>query len=231
MPTAEYYQAIKLLNDKCDKDWKIAITMLTAEELLFVRRAMGGKQNLINEFSDIVFTKVKNGFKYDGKIWKYANRFNDIIVSEKGDILQVIRVVEDEPKYLRLIVKFKNLIFDKNGCLQFCHNQSHYKLHTTVYEAFKGPAEGRIWFKNNDMMDCRLTNLTKYKDLSAQEKPKKKPTHIGPVPVEQHRLYKHKDEILQMRNEQELPFSVIGRRYRVSGPTIKNFIIKLEQED
>lgn len=58
---------------------------------------------------------------------------------------------------------------------------------------------------------------------------KKKATHTGPMPVEQHRLYKHKDEILQMRNEQELPFSVIGRRYNVSGTTIKNFLVKLQQ--
>ena len=111
--------------------------------------------------------------------------------------------------------------------MSYSHNSCNYKLHITIYEAFKGPTKERIGFKNSDLMDCRLANLIKYKD---RPKPKK-PTHTGPMPVEQHRLYKHKDEILQMRNEQELPFSVIGRRYHVSGPTIKNFIIKLEQED
>lgn len=225
MPSVEYYQAIKLLNDKCDKDWKIAVTMLTDEELYFVRRAMGGNYNLGNEFTSIHFMKYRDGFKFEGKFWKYAYRFNDIIVSEQADIIQVIRVVEENSKSLIVIAKHKNLLFDKNSCLQFCHNQSHYKLHTTVYEAFKGPAEGRIGFKNSDLMDCKLANLIKYK-----ERPKpKKPTHTGPMPVEQHKLYKHKDEILQMRNEQELPFSVIGRRYHVSGPTIKNFLVKLQQ--
>lgn len=225
MPSVEYYQAIKLLNDKCDKDWKIAVTMLTDEELYFVRRAMGGNYNLGNEFTSIHFMKFRDGFKYEGKFWKYAYRFNDIIVSEQADIIQVIRVVEENSKSLIVIAKHKNLLFDKNSCLQFCHNQSHYKLHTTVYEAFKGPTEGRIWFKNSDLMDCGLANLIKYK-----ERPKpKEPTHTGPMPVEQHKLYKYKDEILQMRNEQELPFSVIGRRYHVSGPTIKNFLVKLQQ--
>ena len=204
MPTVEYYQAIKLLNDKCDKDWKIAVTMLTDEELYFVRRAMGGNYNLGNEFTSIHFMKYRDGFKFEGKFWKYAYRFNDIIVSEQADIIQVIRVVEENSKSLKAIVKHKNLLFDKNSCLQFCHNQSHYKLHTTVYEAFKGPAEGRIWFKNSDLMDCRLANLIKYK-----ERPKpKKPTHTGPMPVEQHKLYKHKDEILQMRNRRKNQYCI-----------------------
>lgn len=227
MPTAEYYQAIKLLNDKCEDNWGIAVTMLTNEELYFVRRAMGGNYNLGNEFTSIHFMKYRDGFKFEGKFWKYAYRFNDIIVSEQADIIQVIRVVEENSKSLKAIAKHKNLLFDKNGCLSYSHNSCNYKLHITIYEAFKGPTKERIGFKNSDLMDCRLANLIKYKD-----RPKsKKPTHTGPVPVEQHKLYKHRDEILQMRNEQELPFSVIGRRYRVSGPTIKNFIIKLEQED
>lgn len=227
MPSVEYFQAIKLLNDKCDKDWKIAVTMLTDEELYFVRRAMGGNYNLGNEFTSIHFMKYRDGFKFEGKFWKYAYRFNDIIVSEQADIIQVIRVVEENSKSLIVIAKHKNLLFDKNSCLSYSHNSCNYKLHITIYEAFKGPTKERIGFKNSDLMDCRLANLIKYK-----ERPKpKKPTHTGPMPVEQHKLYKHKDEILQMRNEQELPFSVIGRRYHVSGPTIKNFLMKLQQAE
>lgn len=38
MPTAEYYQAIKLLNDKCEDNWVIAMDMCSEEEKKFIQR-------------------------------------------------------------------------------------------------------------------------------------------------------------------------------------------------
>ncbi|CAI3253261.1 HNH endonuclease [Enterococcus cecorum] len=61
MPTAEYYQAIKLLNDKCEDNWVNAMDMCSEEEKKFIIESIGGDKYVQDGFKEITLRKCDDG--------------------------------------------------------------------------------------------------------------------------------------------------------------------------
>ena len=61
MPTAEYYQAIKILNSKYEDNWVIAMEMCSENEKSFIREAFGASDYVQDGLKEITLMKRSDG--------------------------------------------------------------------------------------------------------------------------------------------------------------------------
>ena len=90
MPTAEYYQAIKLLNDKYEDNWVIAMKMCSEEEKKFIIESIGGDKFMQDGLKEITLRKCEDGFlRRHRHIYKHHPEYSNILVSNNGRIFQI----------------------------------------------------------------------------------------------------------------------------------------------
>lgn len=219
--TDNYYTAIKLLNDKCVDNWTIAFDLLNEKEQLFVKKAMnGGKHSGETMVAD--FEKAKDCLQYNKQNWKFSKKYPNLLVSDEGNVFLVRKIVKESRKSASLVVKKITASLRKNNRMTFGIKQEPIMLHILVYEVFKGRKNERVYFKDGNVSNCRLSNLyTSKENFRDIEKAR--------YPIQEHKLFPHKDDIFEMRYRQEMTYEKIAEEYAVSGPTIKRFIQRVKE--
>lgn len=220
MATNDFYSAIKMLNDKCADDWQVAFDLLSKKEQSFVKKAMNGSSNFSKETIIFTLTKEDDYLKYDKQIWKWSKKYPELLISNRGNVLSVIKILKESD--LKLVVEAKILVASmrKHGRMVITHEKNPVMLHILVYEAFKERDTEKVYFKDGDATNCKLNNL-----FTSRDKTHKKRR----ISIEEHQLFPYKDEIFKMRYGQETPYEKIGKIYKVSGPTIKRFIQRIKE--
>lgn len=221
MATDDFYSAVKMLNDKCFKDWSIAFDLLSEKDKLFVKKAMNGSRHS-EETMVADFEKAKDCLQYDKQNWKFSKKYPNLLVSDEGNVLLVRKIVRESRKDVSLVVKKIKASLRKNNRMTFTVNQEPIMLHILVYEVFKGRKNERVYFKDGDVSKCRLSNLYTSKENFPDIKKIR-------YPIQEHKLFPYKDDIFEMRYRQEMTYEKIADKYAVSGPTIKRFIQRIKE--
>ena len=117
MPTAKYYQAIKLLNDKYEDNWIIAMDMCSKEEKSFIREAVGASEYAQDGLKEITLRKCDDGLlRRHRHIYKHHPEYSNILVSNNGRIFQIkTKVSEDDSEVTYIVAKRNCISYNESG--------------------------------------------------------------------------------------------------------------------
>lgn len=111
MPSAEYYQAIKLLNSKYADNWVIAMDMCSESEKSFIREAFGASNFVQDGLKEITLRKCDDGLlRRHRYIYKQHPEYSNILVSNNGRIFQIKTKVSESDSEVTYIVVKRNCI-------------------------------------------------------------------------------------------------------------------------
>lgn len=163
MPTAEYYQAIKLLNDKYEDNWIIAMDMCSEEEKTFIREAVGASECVQDGFKEITFMKRDDGLLIRHRhIHKQHPEYPNILVSNDGRIFKIHKLVNESDSEVTYIAVKRNCIsYNESGNGRIAILGVPVLVKNLVYDTFVGGRKKRdvIVNINGDKKDNRLSNL------------------------------------------------------------------------
>lgn len=224
MSTIAFYQAVKMLNDKCIDDWQTAFSLMNENERNFVRSAMNGSAEFSKDTFTITITKKEDYFSYQNQIWKISERYPDLLVSNKGNVFEILKIDCETKSNVTIKVKCVDASLTNKGYLLIYRNATVIKLHVLVYDTFKERDNEKIFFRDGNTMNCRLSNL-----YTTRDKPKERKKRD--FPIEKNKLYPFKDEILEMKFGQMMSYESISKKYGVTAPTVSRFIKMLKEKD
>ena len=163
MPTAEYYQAIKLLNDKYEDNWVIAMDMCSEEEKSFIREAVGAFECAQDGLKEITLRKCEDGLlRRHRHIYKHHPEYLNILVSNNGRIFQIKTKVSESDSEVTYIVAKRNCIsYNESGNGRIAVLSAPVLIKNLVYDTFVGDRKKKekIININGDKRDNRLKNL------------------------------------------------------------------------
>lgn len=163
MPTAEYYQAIKLLNDKYEDNWVIAIDLCTESERNFIREAVGASECAQDGLKEITLRKCEDGLlRRHRHIYKHHPEYSNILVSNNGRIFQIKTKVSESDYEVTYIAAKRNCIsYNESGNGRIAILGVPVLIKNLVYDTFVGDRKKKemIININGDKRDNRLSNL------------------------------------------------------------------------
>ena len=214
MPTAEYIQAINLLNSKCYKNWRIAFEMCNDEEKKIIRKVMSGEDTVLSDKKEITLRKLENG-KLMRQYYEYRHHpeYPNILVSSNGRIFQIKTKVSESGSEVTYIVAKRNRIsYNESGNGRIAIFSAPVLIKNLVYDTFIGGRNKgeEIVNINGNKRDNRVDNL---KVLTPLDR------------FMSHELYQHLDKIIEMR-KQKITFEKMSDILGVNVSALKHFVQK-----
>ena len=214
MPTAEYIQAINLLNSKCYKNWRIAFEMCNDEEKKIIRKVMSGEDTVLSDKKEITLRKLENG-KLMRHYYEYRHHpeYPNILVNSNGRIFQIKTKVSESDSEVTYIVNKRNRIsYNKSGNGRIAIFSAPVLIKNLVYDTFIGGRNKgeEIVNINGNKRDNRVDNL---KVLTPLDR------------FMSHELYQHLDKIIEMR-KQKITFEKMSDILGVNVSAHKHFVQK-----
>lgn len=212
MPTAEYYQAIKLLNSKYEDNWIIAIDMCNEEEKTFIRDAFGASEYIQDGFKEITLRKCDDGLlRRHHHIYKRHPEYSNVLVSNNGRIFKIHKLVSENDYEVTYIVAKRNCIsYNVSGNGRIAILGVPVLIKNLVYDTFVGGRKKRdvILNINGDKRDNRLSNLKLETPM---------------VRLMRNDLYQHLDEIVEMQ-KRNVKLEFIAKKFGVTRSALGWFL-------
>lgn len=212
MPTAEYYQAIKLLNDKYEDNWVIAMDMCSEEEKSFIREAVGASDYVEDGLKEITLRKCDDGLlRRHRHIYKQHPEYSNILVSNNGRIFQIKTKVSESDSEVTYIVAKRNCIsYSESGNIRITVLGEPVLIKNLVYDTFVGDRKKKekIININGDKRDNRLSNLKIETPMDR---------------LMRNDLYQHLDEIVEMQ-KRNVKLEFIARKFGVTIGVLRWFL-------
>ena len=212
MPTAEYYQAVKLLNDKCEKNWVTAMEMCSENEKSFIREAVGALGCVQDGLKEITLRKCDDGLLRRHKhIYKRHPEYSNILVSNNGRIFQIkTKISENDFEVTYIVVKRNCISYNENGNGRIAIFSAPVLIKNLVYDTFIGDRKKKekIININGDKRDNRLSNLKKETPMDR---------------LMRNDLYSHLNEIVEMQ-KRNVKLEFIARKFEVTRSALGWFL-------
>ena len=212
MPTAEYYQAIKILNSKYEKNWVIAMDMCNEEEKKFITDSIGGNKFMQDGLKEITLRKCEDGLlRRHRHIYKHHPEYSNILVSNNGRIFQIKTKVSESDSEVTYIVAKRNCIsYNESGNGRIAVLSAPVLIKNLVYDTFVGDRKKKekIININGDKRDNRLKNLKIETPLDRLMKSN---------------LYPHLNEIVEMQ-KRNVKLEFIARKFEVTRSALGWFL-------
>lgn len=214
MPTAEYIQAINLLNSKCYKNWRIAFEMCNDEEKKIIRKVMSGEDTVLPDKKGITLRKLENG-KLMRHYYEYRHHpeYPNILVNSNGRIFQIkTKVSESDSEVTYIVAKRNRISYNESGNGRIAIFSAPVLIKNLVYDTFIGGRNKgeEIVNINGNKRDNRVDNL---KVLTPLDR------------FMSHELYQHLDKIIEMR-KQKITFEKMSEILGVNVSALKHFVQK-----
>lgn len=214
MSTAEYIQAINLLNSKCYKNWRIAFEMCNDEEKKIIRKVMSGEDTVLSDKKEITLRKLENG-KLMRHYYEYRHHpeYPNILVSSNGRIFQIkTKVSESDSEVTYIVAKRNRISYNESGNGRIAIFSAPVLIKNLVYDTFIGGRNKgeEIVNINGNKRDNRVDNL---KVLTPLDR------------FMNHELYQHLDKIIEMR-KQKITFEKMSDILGVNVSALKHFVQK-----
>lgn len=214
MPTAEYYQAIKLLNSKHEDNWVIAMEMCSEEEKKFIIESIGGDKFMQDGLKEITLMKRSDGLLERHKhLYKHHPEYSNILVSNNGRIFQIkTKVSESDSEVTYIAIKRNCISYNESGNGRIAILGVPVSLKSLVYDTFIGGRKKRdvILNINGDKRDNRLSNLKIETPLDRLMKSN---------------LYPHLNEIVEMQ-KRNVKLEFIARKFGVTRNVLVWFLYR-----
>lgn len=212
MPSAEYYQAIKLLNDKCEDNWVTAMDMCSENEKSFIREAVGAFNYVQDGLKEITLRKCDDGLlRRHHHIYKHHPEYSNILVSNNGRIFQIKTKVSESDSEVTYIVAKRNCIsYNESGNGRIAILGVPVLIKSLVYDTFVGDRKKNevIININGDKRDNRLKNLKIETPMDR---------------LMRNDLYQHLDEIVEMQ-KRNVKLEFIARKFEVTRSALVWFL-------
>lgn len=212
MPSVEYYQAIKLLNDKYEDNWVIAMDMCSEEEKSFIREAFGVSDYVQDGLKEITLMKRSDGLlERHRHIYKRHPEYSNILVSNNGRIFQIkTKVSESDYEVTYIAVKRNCISYNESGNGRIAILGAPVLIKNLVYDTFIGGRKKRdvILNINGDKRDNRLSNLKIETPMDRLMKSD---------------LYSHLNEIVEMQ-KRNVKLEFIARKFGVTRSALGWFL-------
>ena len=212
MPSAEYYQAIELLNSKHEDNWVIAMDMCSEEEKSFIRDAFGASEYIQDGLKEITLRKCDDGLlRRHHHIYKQHPEYSNILVSNNGRIFKIKTKVSESDYEVTYIVAKRNCIsYNKSGNGRITVLSAPVLIKNLVYDTFVGDRKKKekIININGDKRDTRLSNLKIETPMDRLIKNK---------------LYPHLNEIVEMQ-KRNVKLEFIAGRFEVTRSALVWFL-------
>lgn len=212
MPTAEYYQAIKLLNSKYEDNWVIAMEMCSEEEKKFITESIGGDKFMQDGLKEITLRKCDDGLlRRHHHIYKRHPEYTNILVSNNGRIFQIkTKVSEDDYEVTYIVAKRNCISYNESGNGRIAILGVPVLIKNLVYDTFVGGRKKKemIVNINGDKRDNRLSNLKIETPLDR---------------LMRNDLYQHLDEIVEMQ-KRNVKLEFIARKFGVTRSALGWFL-------
>lgn len=188
MPTAEYIQAINLLNSKCEKSWVTAMEMCSEEEKKFITESIGGEKYVQDGLKEITLRKCEDGLlRRHHHIYKFHPDYPNVLVSSKGTVFKIRdKVYEDILEVTYTVNRTRRSTYNCVGNPTISILGMPVLVKNIVYDTFVGDRKKKeiIININGDKRDNRLSNLKIETPLDR---------------LMSHDLYPHLNEIVEMQ--------------------------------
>lgn len=212
MPTAEYYQAIKLLNDKYEDNWVIAMEMCSEEEKKFIIDSIGGDKYMQDGLKEITLRKCEDGLlRRHRHIYKHHPEYSNILVSNNGRIFQIKKKVSENDYEVTYIAVKRNCIsYNESGNGRITVLSAPVLIKNLVYDTFVGDRKKKekIININGDKRDNRLKNLKIETPMDR---------------LMRNELYPHLNEIVEMQ-KRNVKLEFIARKFGVTRSALGWFL-------
>ncbi|CAI3349390.1 HNH endonuclease [Enterococcus cecorum] len=214
MPTAEYIQAINLLNSKCYKNWRIAFEMCNDEEKKIIRKVMSGEDTVLSDKKEITLRKLENG-KLMRHYYEYRHHpeYPNILVNSNGRIFQIkTKVSESDSEVTYIVAKRNRISYNESGNGRIAIFSAPVLIKNLVYDTFIGGRNKgeEIVNINGNKRDNRVDNLKLLTPLDR---------------FMNHELYQHLDKIIEMR-KRKITFEKMSDILGVNVSALKHFVQK-----
>lgn len=214
MPTAEYIQAINLLNSKCEKSWVIAMDMCSEEEKKFITESIGGEKYVQDGLKEITLRKCDDGLlRRHHHIYKFHPDYPNVLVSSKGTVFKIRdKVYEDNSEIIYTVNRTRRSTYNHAGNPTVSILGMPVLVKNLIYDTFVGGRKKKemIININGDKRDNRLSNLKIETPLDR---------------LMSHDLYPHLDEIVEMQ-KQKITFEKMSDILGVNVSALKHFVQK-----
>lgn len=214
MPTAEYYQAIKLLNDKYEDNWVIAMDMCSEEEKSFIREAVGASGCAQDGLKEITLRKCEDGLlRRHRHIYKHHPEYSNILVSNNGRIFRIeYKVSESQFEVTYTTKRYSRIYYNRIGNPTISILGAQVLIKQLVYDTFIGDRKKNevIININGDKRDNRLSNLKIETPLDR---------------LMSHVLYPHLNEIMEMQ-KRNVKLEFIAGKFRVTRSALVWFLYR-----
>ena len=217
MPTAEYYQAIKILNDKYEDNWVIAMEMCSEEEKKFIIESINGDKYsgdkyLQDGLKEITLRKCEDGLlRRHRHIYKHHPEYSNILVSNNGRIFQIKKKVSESDYEVTYIAVKRNCIsYNRGGNPTISICSVPVLIKNLVYDTFVGDRKKKekIININGDKRDNRLSNLKIEAPMDR---------------LMRNELYPHLNEIVEMQ-KRNVKLEFIARKFGVTRSALVWFL-------
>lgn len=212
MPTAEYIQAINLLNSKCYKNWRIAFEMCNDEEKKIIRKVMSGEDTVLPDKKEITLRKLENG-KLMRQYYEYRHHpeYPNILVSSNGRIFQIkTKVSESDSEVTYIVAKRNRISYNESGNGRIAIFSAPVLIKNLVYDTFIGGRNKgeEIVNINGNKRDNRLKNLKIETPMDR---------------LMRNDLYQHLDEIVEMQ-KRNVKLEFIAGKFQVTRSALGWFL-------
>jgi hypothetical protein len=212
MPTAEYIQAINLLNSKCEKSWVIAMDMCSEEEKKFITESIGGEKYVQDGLKEITLRKCEDGFlRRHHNIYKFHPTYPSILVSNNGRVFKIRdKVYEDILEVTYTVNRTRRSTYNRAGNPTVSILGMPVLVKNLIYDTFVGDRKKRdvILNINGDKRDNRLSNLKIETPLDR---------------LMSHDLYQHLDEIVEMQRR-NVKLEFIAGKFNTTKRIVADFM-------
>ena len=214
MPTAKYYQAINILNSRCEKNWVVAFEMCDNEEKTFIREVMSGKDTVPLDKKEITLRKLENR-KLMRHYYEYRHHpeYPNILVNSNGRIFKIHELVSEDDSEVTYIVNKRNRIsYNESGNGRIAILSAPVLIKNLVYDTFIGGRKKgeEIMNINGNKRDNRVDNLRLLTPLDR---------------LISHDLYPHLAEIVEMQ-KRNVKLEFIAGKFNASRSTLRDFLIR-----
>ncbi len=212
MPTQEYYQAIELLNSKCEDNWVTAMEMCSEEEKSFIREAFGASEYVQDGFKEITLRKCDDGLlRRHHHIYKFHPTYPNVLVSSKGTVFRTRdKVYENHSEIIYTVNRTRRSTYNHSGNPTISILGVPVLIKNLVYDTFVGGRKKKemIININGDKRDNRLSNLKIETPIDRLMKSN---------------LYPHLNEIVEMQ-KRNVKSEFIARKFGVTRSALGWFL-------
>lgn len=212
MPTAEYIQAINLLNSKCEKNWVTAMEMCSENEKSFIREAVGASKYVQDGFKEITLRKCDDGLlRRHHHIYKFHPDYPNVLVSSKGTVFKIRdKVYENDSEIIYTVNRTRRSKYNHVGNPKVSILGMPMLIKNIVYDTFVGDRKKKeiIININGDKRDNRLSNLKIETPLDR---------------LMSHDLYQHLNEIVEMQ-KRNVKLEFIAGKFEVTRSALVWFL-------